>query len=337
MIDRTRPLRFATFNLESLGTEKEPTAPLSERLAILLPQLQRRRADILCLQEVDAQRSEAEDGDVHRRVEALDRLLEDTSYAKFHRAVSLGLSGRRPADRHNLVILSRWPLVAWESLHHRLVPPLRMSLATGRPYGSETELQWDRPLLRATVNLPDERPLHLINLHLRAPLAAPVPGQRADGVWNSVAGWAEGFYLASMKRAGQALEARLVVEELLDLEPDALVLVAGDLNAEEGEVPVRILRGAASDVEAPALAGRELLSLTRSLSPEQRFSLLYNGRRSLYDHLLASPSLAGRFIRCEIHNEALYDQGALPTGSPHSFHAPVLAEFAAGESAASSS
>ena len=123
-----------------------------------------------------------------------------------------------------------------------------MSLATGRPYGSETELQWDRPLLRATVNLPDERPLHLINLHLRAPLAAPVPGQRADGVWNSVAGWAEGFYLASMKRAGQALEARLVVEERLELEPDALVLVAGDLNAEEGEVPVRILRGAASEI-----------------------------------------------------------------------------------------
>lgn len=328
MIETARRLRIATFNLESLGTEEEPAAPLASRLAVLRPQLQRLRADVLCLQEVDAQRSESGEGGTYRRVEALDRLLKDTDYAQFHRALSLGLSGRRPADRHNLVVLSRWPLVAWESLHHRLVSPPLVPLATAQPHGSKSELQWDRPLLRVTVRLPGDRPLHLINLHLRAPLAAPVPGQRQDGVWNSVAGWAEGFYLASMKRAGQALEARLVVEELLDLEPDALVMVAGDLNAEEGEVPVRILRGAASDIEAPALAQRELLSLTRSLAREQRFSLLYNGRRALYDHLLASPSLAALFTRCEIHNEGLHDEGALPPGSPHSFHAPVLAEFA---------
>ena len=109
------------------------------------------------------------------------------------------------------MVLSRWPLVAWESLHHRLVSPPLVPLATAQPHGSKSELQWDRPLLRVTVRLPGDRPLHLINLHLRAPLAAPVPGQRQDGVWNSVAGWAEGFYLASMKRAGQALEARLAV------------------------------------------------------------------------------------------------------------------------------
>ena len=288
----------------------------------------RLRADVLCLQEVDAQRPGAESANRSRRLEALEQLLEGTPYAAFHRALSLGLSGKRPADKHNLVILSRWPLIAWESLHHRLVPPPRIALATGRPHGSELDLQWDRPLLRVSVRLPNGRPLHLINLHLRAPLAAPVPGQRHQGVWRGSAGWAEGFYLASMKRAGQALEARLVVEELLDLEPDALVMVAGDLNAEEGEVPVRILRGAASDIEAPALAQRELLSLTRSLAREQRFSLLYNGRRALYDHLLASPSLAALFTRCEIHNEGLHDEGALPPGSPHSFHAPVLAEFA---------
>ena len=327
MIDTPRRLRIATFNLESLGSDEKEAAPLTARLAVLQPQLQRLRADILCLQEVDAQRPSVGSANRSRRLDALDRLLEGTPYADFHRAVSLGLSGKRPADRHNLVVLSRWPLIAWESLHHRLVPPPRMALATGRPHGSELDLQWDRPLLRVSVKLPSGQPLHLINLHLRAPLAAPVPGQRHRGVWQDTAGWAEGFYLASMKRAGQALEARLVVEELLALEPDALILVAGDLNAQEGEVPLRILQAAASDVEAPALAERELLSLTRSLAPDQRFSLLYNGRRALYDHLLASASLAALFNRCEIHNEGLHDEGALPPGSPHSFHAPVLAEF----------
>lgn len=325
MFQRQDRLRIATFNLESLGAEKKKTAAPEVREAVLRPQLQRLRADIVCLQEVDAQKGPAGPKRT-RRLDALDRLLQDTAYADFYRAVSLGVKGQRPAERHNLVLLSRWPLIAWESLRHRLVPPVQLQLATSR--ASTLELQWDRPLLRVSIRLPDGRPLHLINLHLRAPLGVPLPEQRVEGTWRSVAGWAEGFYLASLKRAGQALEARLVVEELFVLEPHGLILVAGDLNADEGEVPLRILRAAAADLEVPALADRELISLTRSLPAERRYSVLHNGRRALYDHLLASPALAAHFIRCEIHNEGLHDQGALPPGSPHSFHAPVVAEFA---------
>lgn len=332
-------LRIASFNLENLGDRGdrggETPSPLAERLPLLRAQLQRLRADLLCLQEVDAQRS----GPGPRRLLALDRLLEGSDYAGFHRAVSLDRGGRRPADRHNLVVLSRWPLLAWESIHHRLVPPPRLRPATARPATQEAaqeagapkadEMVWDRPLLRVSLRLPDGRPLHLLNLHLRAPLAAPVPGQRRrGGGWVSAGGWAEGFYRAGVKRAGQALEARLVVEELFDLEPEALILVAGDMNATEEEVPLRILRAAADDLETPGLAGRELVALARTLPPEQRFSVLHDGRGALYDHLLASPALAARFRRCEIHNEALHDEGALPPGSPQSFHAPLLAEFA---------
>lgn len=328
-------LRIASFNLENLGEGAGPHGserpPLAERLPLLRAQLQRLDADLLCLQEVDAQRSAGQRGERHsRRLLALDRLLEGSDYAAFHRAVSLDRGGQRPADRHNLVVLSRWPLLAWESIHHRLVPPPRLRLATARPAATEAaELAWDRPLLRVSLRLPGGTPLHLLNLHLRAPLSAPVPGQRRrGGGWSSVGGWAEGFYLAGVKRAGQALEARLVVEELFDLEPEALILVAGDMNATEEEVPLRILRAPADDLETPGLAGRELTALARTLPPERRFSVLHDGRGALYDHLLASPALAARFRRCEIHNEALHDEGALPPGSPQSFHAPLLAEFA---------
>src|SRR5690625_1128089 len=158
---------------------------MAARAAVLRPQLQRLRADILCLQEVDAQRAKA---GPHRgrRLEALDRLLQDTAYRGFHRAVSLGPAGRRPSLRHNLVVLSRWPLIAWESLSHRLVPPPRIRLATARPDRAEPlALEWDRPLLRVSVRLPNGRALHLINLHLRAPLAAAVPGQRQKSGWRS--------------------------------------------------------------------------------------------------------------------------------------------------------
>lgn len=332
-----RRLRIATFNLENLGVAAEGRGALDQRLPLLRAQLQRLRADVLCLQEVDAQRpppestsrSTSRSKPRSRQLEALQSLLAESGYAGFDHAVSLDRSGKRPADKHNLVILSRWPLIAWESLHHRLVPAPRLQYATALPPSTEVQpITWDRPLLRASLRLPDGPLLHIVNMHLRAPLAAPVPGQRRRrGGWQSLGGWAEGFYLASLKRSGQALEARLLVEELLALDIEALVLVAGDMNAGENEAPLRILRGAAADVDTPDLAGGELTPLARNLPQDRRYSVLHDGRAALYDHLLASPGLTAHFLHCEIHNEALHDEGALPPGSPQSFHAPLVAEF----------
>ena len=41
--------------------------------------------------------------------------------------------------------------------------------------------------------------------------------------------------MAAMKRSGQALEARLTVDAIFDAEPEALIAVAGDFNAEAAE------------------------------------------------------------------------------------------------------
>src|SRR4249919_3839479 len=82
-------MRLATFNLESLGSTRRHGASFEERAAVLRPQLERLKADILCLQEVDASKV----GDT-RRAADLERLLEGTPYAK-HRLVisSLGVGG----------------------------------------------------------------------------------------------------------------------------------------------------------------------------------------------------------------------------------------------------
>src|SRR3546814_9423539 len=78
--------------------------------------------------------------------------------------------------------------------------------------------------------------LHVLNLHLRSPLASPIPGQKLSaGSWRSLAGWAEGYFAATLKRSGQALEARLRVEQIFDSEPAALIAVCGDLNAGRSE------------------------------------------------------------------------------------------------------
>ncbi len=193
-------------------------------------------------------------------------------------------------------------------------------------------IHWDRPILHVELDVRDNRRLHVINLHLRAPLGAPIEGQKlAPFVWGSVAGWAEGIFVATMKRSGQALEARLAVERVFDATPGAWVAVVGDFNADMRELPVRILWGDPEDTGNPALASRRLTLLERSVPAPERYSVLHHGERLMLDHLLVSPALGRLAQKVEIHNLGFGDEflaaqaGLAPPGS---FHAPVVAEFA---------
>lgn len=321
-------LRIATFNLENLDDGPDVVPPLRERIAALQPLLCRLDADVLCLQEVNAQECIKNQP---RQFRALEALLNDTPYASFERATSTGPHG--PADIHNLVIASRWKILEQRQLRHDLVPPPSYRSVTSVPAASNSAtVEWDRPLLHATVAVPGGRRLEVINLHLRAPLAAFVPGQKlAPFVWKSVAGWAEGFFLAAMKRTGQALEARLLADRLFDANPDALIAIAGDLNAEARETPVRAIFGDIEDTGNEALADRVLSLIESELPAERRFSVLHHGLKLMLDHLLVSPALKRRFTRAAILNEALSDEyfawlKDIPTTT--SFHAPLVADFA---------
>lgn len=131
-----QPLRIATFNLESLDDRPDVEPPLAARIAVLRPQLLRLKADVLCLQEVNGQRPT---GGGPRQLLALERLLAETPYAGFHLISSSRVSGpdseaERGADAvHNLVILSRTPIVAREELRHHLVEPPAYRPKTARP------------------------------------------------------------------------------------------------------------------------------------------------------------------------------------------------------------
>ncbi len=324
------PVRIATFNLENLDDRPDLDPPLSERIALLRPQLLRLSADILCLQEVNGQHPE--DGGP-RRLLALDRLLEDTPYADFHRAATAAANNPGVADRHNLVTISRWPIAGREQVRHDLVPPAGYRTVTAEPAEASAQpVEWDRPVLKASVALPGERTLHVLNLHLRAPLAAVIAGQKKGAfAWRSVGGWAEGFFLATVKRCGQALETRLLVERIFDGDPDGLVAVCGDFNAEEREMPLRIIRGDVEDTGNGHLAQRALVPLERTLPASQRFSVLHHGQKQMLDHILASRALMAYYREVEVHNEALGDElvaYAMVSHSPESYHAPVVAEFA---------
>lgn len=323
-------MRIATFNLENLDDRVGQDPPLSERIAVLRPQLMRLSADVLCLQEVNGQHPE---GGGPRCLLALDRLLEDTAYAGFARVSTKGSSGDGgTADVHNLVILSRWPIVAQEQLQQDLVAAPAYRPVTARPAVTQAQpITWDRPLLKATIRLPSGVEIHVINLHLRAPLAAPVAGQKEGALtWRSVGGWAEGFFIAALKRSGQALETRLLVERIFDQDPGALIAVCGDYNAEQEEMPLRTIRGDVEDTGNGHLAGRGLVPLERALPSTRRYSVLHHGRKVMLDHILISRSLLAHFRHMEVHNEALGDElvaYATVSHSPESYHAPVVAAF----------
>src|SRR5262249_15191134 len=259
--------------LESLDLPPKARVSLEVRAEILRPALQRLRADVLCLQEVNSQHTPEHGG---RRLLALDRLLAGTAYADYARVWTAGGHGRGLADVHNLVTLSRFPVREHEEARHRFIAPPSYQFKTAIP--AETSARpvcFDRPILVARIEPPGGDPVTVINVHLRAPLAAAVPGQKLEPfVWKTVGGWAEGYFLSAMRCAGQALELRFLLEELLDAEPSGLIAVAGDFNAADHEVPLNLIVGAEENTGNPLLAKRALVVLDRALPADRRCTVL---------------------------------------------------------------
>jgi endonuclease/exonuclease/phosphatase family metal-dependent hydrolase len=326
---RQRAMRIATFNLESLDLPPKAQVPLEVRAQVLRPLLQRLEADVLCLQEVNAQHMAGQTG---RNLVALDRLLAGTVYAGYARATTGAGHGHTLSDVHNLVTLSRFPIRGHEEVRHALVAPPTFRMTTAIPPEPEARrISFDRPALLTHIQLPGGADLAVINVHLRAPLAAAVPGQKSSPfVWKTLAGWAEGYFLSAMSRAGQALEMRLLLERLFDADASRLVAVAGDFNAEDHEVPLTLIVGAEENTGNPLLAARSLVVLDRTVPTDRRWSVLHHGRQQMLDHILSSRALHGCFRGVEIHNEAVGDEliaYARHVSVSASAHAPVVATF----------
>jgi endonuclease/exonuclease/phosphatase family metal-dependent hydrolase len=323
----TAKLRIGSFNLENLALAPAEGVTFEDRVQALRPHLMRMAADILCLQEINAK-----GGHGHpRSLAALDGLITGTPYAEFNRAVTTNNAGDKPRDVHNLAILSRYPITEFTQIHHQLVAPPHVDPITASPKPETAQaVTWDRPVLHAAIRVGDER-LDVFNLHLRAPLAAAVAGQKqAPFVWKSTQGWAEGFFLAAVKRAGQAFETRLAVDALFDKDEAALIAVCGDFNADLTETPLRMLIADVEDTGNGALAARALRPLEINLPDSSRFTVRHFGRRQMLDHVLVSRALLSRFRSIEIHNELLEDEliaYATARHDPDSYHAPVVAGF----------
>ena len=295
--------------------------------------LERINADILCLQEVHGQElADHKRDNPSRNLSALDHVLKGTQYQKFKRVHTV-TSEKVLRDKRNLVVLSRFEILDSNQYRNDLMQKLQYRKVTAFPKESEAkDLTWKRPMLYVRIKHPELGTIHVINLHLKSRRPTSVKGQN-DGkryLWKTAAGWAEGYFLSSVKRVGQALETRMLVDKIFDQEPQAKIVVCGDFNAEPGEVPVEAISGRVENTGNPQLRSRVLVSCNKSIPDSVRFSFFYNGHGNLLDHMLISQAMLPYWRHSEILNENLHDESAryaFDTKYPESDHAPYISEF----------
>ncbi len=136
--------------------------------------------------------------------------------------------------------------------------------------------------------------------------------------------------ITEAQRKAQARVVREFVNAILDADPDAWVLVAGDLNdfpfAEPGEGadhPLAILEGGPGEVPLANLVWEEKAA--------ERFTYIFDGNSQVLDHMLASPAMREVLRGVDIlHFNASYPDGLgedPSTALRASDHDPLEARF----------
>lgn len=320
-------LRIATFNLLHLDDKPESYPLLNERIPVMRPQLIRLNADVICLQEICGQKESGK-----FRLSALNRLLECTPYRDYHRFTTSMEGTNQVYESRNLVILSRYEIIESHQYMHAYAPSPKYQKVTAQPEETEAkEVSWERPILYAKIRLDNDAVLDVINLHLKSRRPSNIPGHRMnDRTWRTASGWAEGVFISSMKRIGQALETRMLIDKLFDEDPSAMIVVCGDFNEEFDEVAIEAIRGDVENTGNINLAMRVMVPTERNIPEPARYSFLHNGKGKMLDHILVSRTLLAYFRGSEVHNELLHDESIVFTPRifyPESDHAPVVAEF----------
>ncbi len=265
-------VRIATFNVENLDSADQPQ--LDARIRVMRPQIERIAADVLCLQECHSEQLGGQ-----RQLDGLNQLLAGTPYAQFNLESTQTVAGGLYAER-NVVTLSRFAFTDTQIIRDSVGPRPSYQLSTANPPDQAANpVEWERPLLYNQIDLGQGRTLHCINLHLKSKIAANVPGQKIDNfTWRSPSAWAEGSFISSMKRMGQAVQVRLLVDRIfVDEGVDALIAVCGDFNADGHEVPVTAIRGPVEETGNPDHAPTIMIPCERNIPETSRFSLYHLG------------------------------------------------------------
>lgn len=112
------------------------------------------------------------------------------------------------------------------------------------------------------------------------------------------------------QRGSQTILIRRLVDEQLAANPEAHIVVLGDLNDFEFRRPIE------------TLAAEPMVNLMNHLPEPERWTYVYQGNSQILDHIIVSPSLADS---AEI--DVLHLNSANPANQRPSDHDPVIARF----------
>jgi predicted extracellular nuclease len=118
-----------------------------------------------------------------------------------------------------------------------------------------------------------------------------------------------------------------LVDRILANDPEAFVVVLGDLNDYYDSVPL-------AAITAGETPGSQLVNTMQGADREQRYSFIYQGVSQLLDHILVTPSLAEHLVQAEaLHINADYPLPIPETAGRYrcSDHDPVVALFSFGD------
>jgi predicted extracellular nuclease len=139
--------------------------------------------------------------------------------------------------------------------------------------------------------------LIIVNLHLRSKRGDDPPFGTVQPLRRP----------SEAQRSAQAETIQRFVSRVLDLDPNAAIIVLGDLNDFEFRAPVR------------ALEGTTLVNLTERVPMPERYSYIYQGISQTLDHILVSPALAE-----DARVEIVHVNADFPVSERGSDHDPVI-------------
>ncbi len=307
-------LRVATFNVENLSAASSDDT-IAKVAGVVARRL--RGPAIVALQEIQDDSGREDDGTV--RADGTLRRLTDAvvaaggpRYAWRQLDPDDGQDGGQPGGNiRNVVLFDPTAVRAVDRGDGRdgatVVDGPRLSASPARlfvdqaafggdPFGREKGTR--KPLAVEFEVL--GRRLFIIDLHLSSKWGDdPTFGRRQPPLEPTAA-----------MRLAQARSVREFAEGILDRDPDALVIVLGDLNDVEWSEPVA------------TLAGGRLSNLVDMLPLEARYTYVFRGIAQAIDHILVSPALAAVADLDVVHVNAEF-----PEGDRASDHDPVLASF----------
>jgi hypothetical protein len=301
-------MRVATFNLRDFFFDDSHSNSdwLKARAHFLAAQVHSANIDVLLIQEIGGAEATA--------------ILCSALGPDFQSVTA-------PADERGIgcAIASRLPILA-SCIHTSSALPFP-SLEFGTPAAYGTALALRRPFPEVTVDAGALGHVSAVSVHLKSNLPRRLKARDGSDV-PTVSGFERGEAVvrADVLRNAEALFLRQIVDTALLGCADAKLVVGGDFNADAHATVHRIIadeRGAAP-----------LCSVQASVPEHRRFSMRYQGRGKLIDHLLVSPALAPRLGKADILNDTLPDSSHLTPQQQQdapplleSDHAMLWAEF----------